>query len=963
MLTMSRALSAGQAIDYYRQEYANSNENYYTESQEVRGEWAGRLAEEWGLSGHVETWQYERLCMGQNPHTGEQLVQAVTPRESVNYYGDQIVTSEHRAGWDATFSAPKSVSLATLVGDDDRVKGAHRESVSAALERLEEYTQARGGGNKPAVTTGRMVAAKFEHTAARPDRVTGYAAPQLHTHVVVFNVAQDHEGKIRSVQPYELYRSQKYATAVYRINLAEKLQALGYEIEVDARTGAPEIKGFSKAYLRESSPRSEELRKAAREMKERLESEGATVKEGAGLNQAAARTDRAGKRYDRAEMRERALAMDAKYGHEARRAVEKALERGPVIRPEQEVVLRAREAVTFARDSAAEREAVADMREVWTDALRHNMALTTYAAVRAELAASQERGEFVAVEREHMPRETTTDRMLRLERENVQRVLDGRGQLAPIMEEGQARRVVERITGEKSATLNEGQQAALWQILMTDDQVVGLQGSAGTGKTTVLATLREATESAGYEVRGLAPTARAAQPLAEGGIESQTLQNFLRQRAPERAADVKNLFVLDESSLASTNNLHRFFARLGPQDRVLLVGDTSQHRAVEVGSPFEQLRQRGMETARLTEIVQQQNPELRQAVEKLSAGRVREAVEHLHAAGRVIEIGDDGKRLQAIAVDYCRRPEDTLVISPPNRERITLNNLIRERLKAEGRVGRHDHAAEVYTSREDMTGAERASADSYVPGEDVVRYNRASRVHGVKVGDYGRVTATDHEQNTITVGMEDGREITYNPARLQGVSVYREGKRLFSEGDRVQFRAPFKKHRIVGGQLGTVSKIEGDRFGVTLDDRRSVSFDVGSFRHLDHGYAVTSYSSQGQAVDRVLVNADTREADLLSNQRAGYVALSQAREEATVYTNSATELGAALGRGADKETALEATGHAAEQTGSHQRQQDCGRSAASEHGTAAPGYDQAAQIANAGEVPAAAEEIGLEIAL
>jgi len=962
MLTISKALGAGQATEYYRQEYSNAEENYYAESREVRGEWAGRLAKEWGLTGPVDSGQYERLCVGQDPHTGEQLVRAVTSRESVNFYGDEIVTSEHRAGWDATFSAPKSVSLSALVGDDDRIKGAHRESVGAALERLEEYTQARGGGNRPAVTTGRMVAAKFEHTAARPDRATGYAAPQLHTHIVIFNVTQDHEGKTRSVQPYELYRSQKYATAVYRMNLAEKLQALGYEIEVDARTGAPEIKGFSKEYLRESSPRSEELRKEAREMKGRLESEGATVKEGAGLNQAAARTDRAGKRYDRAEMRERALAMDARYGHEARRAVEQALERGPVIRPKQEDALRAREAVTFARDNATEREAVADMRGVWTDALRRNMALTTYEAVRAELSARQAQGEFVAVEREHMPRETTAERMLRLERENVQRVLDGRGRLAPMMEESQARQSVERISGEKGMTLDEGQQVALRQLLTTDDQVVGLQGGAGTGKTTVLAALREAAEEAGYEVRGLASATRAAQPLAEGGIESRTLQNFLRRQVPERAVDVKSLFVLDESSLASTNNLHRFFARLGPRDRVLLVGDTGPHQAAEAGSPFERLRQEGMETARLTELVRQRDPELRQAVENLSVGRVMEAVEQLRAAGRVVEIADDGERLQAIAADYCRHPEDTLVISPPNRERVTLNDLIRERLKSEGRVGRHDHVAEVHTPREEMTGAERASADAYVPGEDVVRYNRASHVYGIKVGDYGRVTAADHEQNTITVGMEDGREITYNPARLQGVSVYREEKRLFAEGDRVQFRAPFKKHRISGGQLGTVSKIEGDRFGVTLDDRRAVSFGAGEFHHLDHGYAVTGYLPQGQAVEHVIVNADTREADLLSNHRAGYAALSRAREEATVYTNSTAELGATLGRGTDKEMALEATGHAAEQSGSQQRQQDFGRFVG-ERDAAGPGYNQGAEVANAGEGLAAAEEIGLEIAL
>ena len=166
------------------------------------------------------------LLSGQDPNTGEQLVRPVKSREAVNNYGEEITTSEHRAGWDATFSAPKSVSLAALVGDDERIRVAHRESVDEALKAFEEYMQARGGGNKPAITTGKMIAAQFEHTAARPDHATGYAAPQLHTHVVIFNVTQTEEGKMRSVQPLELYRSQQYATAIYRTHLAEKLQAL-----------------------------------------------------------------------------------------------------------------------------------------------------------------------------------------------------------------------------------------------------------------------------------------------------------------------------------------------------------------------------------------------------------------------------------------------------------------------------------------------------------------------------------------------------------------------------------------------------------------------------------------------------------------------------------------------------------------------------------------------------------------
>src|SRR6267378_6549401 len=341
MMTMSKALSAGQAKNYYQKEYTSAKENYYSEGGEVTGRWSGELAEEWNLTGEVQSEQYERLCAGQHPHTGEQLIRVVKSREAHNNHGEEITTTEHRAGWDATFSAPKSVSLAALVGNDERIRTAHRESVDESLKSLEEYMQARGGGNKPAITTGKMVAAQFEHTASRPDHKTGYAAPQLHTHVVIFNMTETAEGKIRSVQPLELYRSQQYATAIYRMNLAEKLQSLGYEVEIDARTGAPEIKGFSKEYLRDSSPRRAEVRKEAQEMKERLESQGITVKEGAGLNQAAARTDRASKQYDHADMRERALEMDLKYDNQAQQSVERALENGSLTRSTDEIARRA----------------------------------------------------------------------------------------------------------------------------------------------------------------------------------------------------------------------------------------------------------------------------------------------------------------------------------------------------------------------------------------------------------------------------------------------------------------------------------------------------------------------------------------------------------------------------------------------------------------------------------------------
>ena len=198
----------------------------------IAGEWQGHLAEQFGLAGMVSAEDFAKLSQGQHPQTGEQLVRQRASYEYQDADGKTVKTMEHRAGWDATFSAPKSVSLTALVGGDDRVREAHRESVRVALDQLEHYTQARIGGNHPPETTGKFIAAKFEHDTARP--VDGYVAPQLHTHAVVFNVTERDNGQPRAIQPQSLFASQQFATA-------------SLSIRVDLQTAPTRIRNYDRA--------------------------------------------------------------------------------------------------------------------------------------------------------------------------------------------------------------------------------------------------------------------------------------------------------------------------------------------------------------------------------------------------------------------------------------------------------------------------------------------------------------------------------------------------------------------------------------------------------------------------------------------------------------------------------------------------------------------------------------------
>jgi conjugative relaxase-like TrwC/TraI family protein len=895
MMTISKPLSAGQTQAYHRDEFGNAKENYYTEEDRIRGTWHGKLAEAYGLQGNVQEEHFQRLSQGHHPITGEQLVQHQPAREYLNEHGDKVTTMEHRAAWDATFSAPKSVSLTALVGGDERVRDAHRESVQVALDELERYVQARIGRNHPAETTGQWVAAKFEHDSARP--VGGYAAPQLHTHTVFFNLTETEDGKAHAIQPQDLYKSQQYATAIYRSELAQRLQQLGYEIE-QGKSGQPEIKGYTQEYLNASSPRRQQI-------KEHLEEQGLR---GAGAAQIAAHQTREEKlsSLSHEAMRARHEELAAAYGYQPQRVVQEAqarAARGHQRSEERETP--AQEALTYARDRNIEREAVVDERVLIRDALRRSMGESSFWEVLQNLEYRIRSGEFVEVGRERpngADRILTTREMLGYERDNITRMQTGQQRHDPLVSE-EAR---QELSG-KFGHLSNSQRRAVEEILSSRDQMVGLEGVAGAGKTTSLAAIREAAEHQGYQVEGLAPTSRAAHQLEEPGIHSSTLQRHLA--GPHRDHAERHVYIVDESSLASTRQVNEFLRRLEGKDRVIFVGDTRQHQGVEAGRPFQQLQEAGMHTAHLDEIIRQKDPALKHVVEQLAHGHVREAIDDLRQQGRVHEIPNRQERLEAVAKAYAEQPDRTLVVSPDNRSRREINERIHRELQSNGRVEEQEHRLTVLVPRQEMTGADRQWASQYELG-DIVRYTRGSKSVGVQSGEYVHVTGVHREKNLLTVERDSGQQLTYDPHRLHGVSVYREAEREFSAGDRIQFTAPYRDERIANRQLGTVEQIDaGGDLQIRLDSAQQVQFNIREHPHIDHGYAVTSHSSQGATADRVLVHVDTEQAhDQLVNSRLAYVSVSRGRCDAQIYTNDAQKLGEELSRDVSKQSALE-TGH------------------------------------------------------
>lgn len=186
----------------------------------------------------------------------------------------------------------------------------------------------------------------------------------------------------------------------------------------------------------------------------------------------------------------------------------------------------------------------------------------------------------------------------------------------------------------------------------------------------------------------------------------------------------------------------------------------------------------------------------------------------MRGRGQVREIKDRAERHTSIVEAFTSEPEKSLVVAPRNADRQEINRKIHAALKDAGKVGKEEAEIKILRPRSELSGTEREFAAAYREG-DVISYTRGSAENNIAAKSLARVVGTDREQNLLTVEIKDGRdgtearEVTYNPKRLRGVSVWTEEKIKVSEGDRLQLRAPFeeKNTKIANGTMLEVSKI------------------------------------------------------------------------------------------------------------------------------------------------------------
>lgn len=596
-------------------------------SREAAGQWKGRAACDLGLSGEVDPDQFMTLLKGKLPD-GTQLG---TTRKGVR---------EHTPGFDLTMSAPKSVSVVGLVAGDRRVIDAHARAVDVALgydERHIGVTRIRTGETVERVATEKLAVAQFLHVTAR-ETENGTPAPQIHSHNVILNMTPDDAGNWRSLDARDLYRLQKYIGAVYHMELAAELRQLGYSVTVAPDT-IFEIDGVPQDVQRLFSERSAQIEAA-------LAARGQTRASGSAAEKSViALETRAPKRsVDHATLVAtwRAQADELGFDEATRRAMVTAAEARALARPNLGTIQRMAEAdkaVAFAMAKLSEREAVFTAADLEREAARKPAGAANHADVIAAIARAERRQALMVRAALRMAQGIvgyTTREAVATERNLLAMEVEGRDAGKAIVGQVRAAAAIAAAERRSAHPWTRGQREATRQLLRSTSTITGLHGHAGTAKTTtVLKTIADTARTQKMPVRALAPTGNAADVLGRAiGVESETLARMLAGES-EPCESGAEVWIVDEASMGAARDVERLFIRAREVGaRLILVGDTQQLGSVGAGRAFGQLREAGMETAILDEILRQSNQHTREAVETILAGDAGAAFDALDAGGR-----------------------------------------------------------------------------------------------------------------------------------------------------------------------------------------------------------------------------------------------------------------------------------------------------------------------------------------
>lgn len=707
-----------------------ASEDYYLAGGEPPGKWSGLGCMLLKINAEVETDNFRSVFRGFAPN-GIKLCESAG--------------EDHRAGWDLTFSAPKSVSILWARSDEElrnKIQIGQLKAVEKALDFLEQHaaiTRRGSGGNKQENVVG-LLAAMFEHSTSRAQD------PHLHTHCLVANVAPRIDGSWGTLESRHFYLWQKAAGAVYRGSLANSLRELGFGIEQLEGELHFEVEGIPQQICQHFSKRTDAIESALSELN--------ICSSASGIGDILKLTTRSHKhKIDRPALFEK--------WHRELDELGFSIKHSKAIRSETAMPASQLLPLTTIIERIVEKQSVFRLQDL-------------YAIVAEEaqwqgvdLKGIESTVQYVISENE----------VVSLGRDSLNNQIFSTP--AIIAHEKQLVQVAERLHQKVSYQLTEKvidkaikQQALSQGFPLSDEQVEGvfsvcqtgldiLQGAAGAGKSTSMQAVKHAYESVGFEVIGATVARQAANQLEdETGIKAHTLAKLLQDIERERIKLDNTVLLVDEAGqLPSIELKHLMNAVYKANGKLILVGEQQQMDAITHGGSLRFLSQQHG-CARIETIRRQRELWAREAVMNFRSGNSIGAL-HAHQKRGLVHFADSSNEAREQLVKswqdfHEKHPEkQTMILAQRWRDVQPLNSLIRTYFQKQGLVGNEN--IEV-----DCTISNKLMCFQFSKGERV-RFTRNDYRREFTNGQTGTISSIESLGDEIyfTINCDDGKKVSF----------------------------------------------------------------------------------------------------------------------------------------------------------------------------------------------------------
>ena len=911
MLNVSNVKSSGQALNYYAKDDFNTVDQTLNNSQ-----WQGAGAEKLGLVGRINPQKFEEILSGKVD--GQQL-----GRIEKDENGEQKII--HRPAVDITFSAPKSISILSEIYGDERLRKAHEDAVSETLNAIsQEATKARvtENGETRDEYSSDVIIAKFSHDTNRLQE------PDTHTHALIMNAVKGSDGKWRSLDNSEIYETQRLYGAMYTNKLAEKVQKLGYEIVIKDSKGNFDIKGISQEAIDAFSTRKQEIDAQLSEMGLSREEASAAQREIATLNTRNPKINMAHELL-KEQWNEKARNLNI----QGDKLINESKDREYVPRFESEYKA-TQKAIRSSMKSLSEREAVFSNRELRQLSFERGVGIASVGYTDYMINQAKNKGLIVELDQKD---KITTKAVLNSEAWTIKTINEHKGSIEQVVTEDHVNDSILAYEKQKGFSLTDGQRQSVEKIFSTQDRFIGVQGLAGTGKTTMLEVVKNIAQDNGLTIRGMSGTKKAANTLMqETGIQSETNAMFLinarkaqkefdqAQKENPNISREKEIWVVDEASFAGQQQLNQIADYAIKADaRVIFLGDKMQLQSISFGKPFEIGQEKGMDYSEMKDINRQKTQELKTIVET-TLGDKKESLEAFNikkALDVMLNkqlIHEDKSALENLVEKVASLPKDerdnSMVITPFNTNREAYNELYRDKLKEKGELG--DTEAQLDTLKRTVRTSEQLKDAFYYKENDLVKFGAAVRYLGIEKHEVLKVVGFTDKRSAIKLENKEGKIIFWKPAKSHRPTAYESKSIKVAVGDKIKFTAndqDKENPKYANNTEAVVTKIEGDSITVRTKDGIEFNLDKNKDKHLDYNYASTVYASQGSTYQNTYLyihmnekasEIEKRNLSKVVGDRMFYVALTRSKMQFEVHTNDKMQLKEALSTKQGKTFAL-----------------------------------------------------------